>query len=60
MNNIRPAAALAGAGTMATVAGWAAPASALHRARVLRSTVCPILAGIGRPGSVALQTMISR
>lgn len=37
---------------MAAAAGWAAPA--LLRARVLRAAVCPGLAGIGRPGSVAL------
>ncbi|HKR48590.1 MAG TPA: polysaccharide deacetylase family protein [Pseudonocardiaceae bacterium] len=34
------------------VAGWAAPA--LLRVRVLRAAMCPGLAGLGRPGSVAL------
>ena len=47
---IRPAAAL-GVAAIA-VAGWAAPA--LLRARVLRVAAWPGLAGIGRPGSVAL------
>ncbi|MGH3773060.1 MAG: polysaccharide deacetylase family protein [Pseudonocardiaceae bacterium] len=49
---IRPAAALGVAGAMAAGISWAAPA--LLRARVLRVAVCPGLAGIGRPGSVAL------
>ncbi len=34
------------------VAGWAGPA--LLRARLVRTAVCPGLAGIGRPGSLAL------
>jgi peptidoglycan-N-acetylglucosamine deacetylase len=49
---IRLATTLGVAATTAAVAGWAAPA--LLRARVLRAAVCPELAGIGRPGSVAL------
>jgi peptidoglycan/xylan/chitin deacetylase (PgdA/CDA1 family) len=49
---IRPATALGAAASTAAVAGWAAPA--LLRARVLRGAVCPGLAGVGRPDSVAL------
>ena len=46
---IRPKTAL---GVAAAAAGWAGPA--LLRARVLRAAVCPGLAGVGKPGSVAL------
>ncbi|MGH3720065.1 MAG: polysaccharide deacetylase family protein [Pseudonocardiaceae bacterium] len=49
---IRPAVALGVAGTMAAAVGWAAPV--LLRDRVLRAAVWPGLAGIGRPGGVAL------
>lgn len=49
---IRTATALGVAATTVAVAGWAAPA--LLRARVLRAALCPELAGIGRPGHVAL------
>jgi peptidoglycan-N-acetylglucosamine deacetylase len=49
---IRTATALGVAATTVAVAGWAAPA--LLRARVLRAAVCPELAGIGRPGHLAL------
>jgi peptidoglycan/xylan/chitin deacetylase (PgdA/CDA1 family) len=49
---VRSATALAVAATSAVVAGWAGPA--LLRSRVLRAMICPDLAGIGRPGSVAL------
>lgn len=49
---IRSATVLGVAATTVAVAGWAGPA--LLRARVLRAAVCPELAGIGRPGSVAL------
>jgi peptidoglycan-N-acetylglucosamine deacetylase len=45
---IRPLAAV----TTAAIAGWAAPA--LLRGRVLRTAVCPGLAGLGRPGHLAL------
>jgi peptidoglycan/xylan/chitin deacetylase (PgdA/CDA1 family) len=45
----RPVVAL---GAAAAVAGWSAPA--LLRGRVLRSAVCPVLAGLGRDGHVAL------
>jgi peptidoglycan-N-acetylglucosamine deacetylase len=38
--------------TAAAVAGWAAPA--LLRGRVLRAAICPGLAGLGRPGHIAL------
>ena len=38
--------------SVAAVAGWVGPA--LLRVRVLRSALCPELAGTGRPGSVAL------
>ncbi len=41
-----------GAATTISGAGWAGPA--LLRIRALRAAVCPALAGIGRPGSVAL------
>jgi peptidoglycan/xylan/chitin deacetylase (PgdA/CDA1 family) len=44
--------ALGAAATTAAFAGWACPAAL--RSRVLRGAVCPVLAGIGRPGSVAL------
>jgi peptidoglycan/xylan/chitin deacetylase (PgdA/CDA1 family) len=36
----------------AAVGGWAAPA--LLRGRVLRTAICPVLAGLGRGGHVAL------
>ena len=49
---IRSVAVLGVTATTVAVAGWAAPA--LLRARVLRAVVCPELAGIGRPGHVAL------
>ena len=49
---IRPATALGVAASTAAVAGWVTPA--LLRARVLRAAVCPGLAGVGRPDSVAL------
>jgi peptidoglycan/xylan/chitin deacetylase (PgdA/CDA1 family) len=49
---IRSVMALGVAATTIAVAGWAAPA--LLRTRVLRSAVWPGLAGIGRPGHVAL------
>ncbi|MGH3854504.1 MAG: polysaccharide deacetylase family protein, partial [Pseudonocardiaceae bacterium] len=49
---IRPATALGVAASAAAVAGWAAPA--LLRARVLRTAVCPGLAGAGQRDSVAL------
>ncbi|MGH3886859.1 MAG: polysaccharide deacetylase family protein [Pseudonocardiaceae bacterium] len=49
---IRPGAAFGVAVAAAAVAGWAGPA--LLRVRVLRAAVCPDLAGLGRPGSVAL------
>ena len=39
-------------GAAAAAAGWAAPA--LLRGRVLRAGVCPVLAGLGRGGHVAL------
>jgi peptidoglycan-N-acetylglucosamine deacetylase len=45
---IRPVAAA----TAAAIAGWAAPA--LLRGRVLRAALCPGLAGLGRPGHIAL------
>jgi peptidoglycan-N-acetylglucosamine deacetylase len=45
---IRPLVAV----TTAAIAGWAAPA--LLRGRVLRTAVCPGLAGLGRPGHLAL------
>lgn len=45
---IRPVAAVA----TAAIAGWAAPA--LLRGRLLRAAVCPGLAGLGRPGHIAL------
>ncbi|MGH3708987.1 MAG: polysaccharide deacetylase family protein [Pseudonocardiaceae bacterium] len=38
--------------SVAAVAGWLGPA--VLRGRVLRAAVCPGLAGIGRPGNVAL------
>jgi peptidoglycan/xylan/chitin deacetylase (PgdA/CDA1 family) len=47
---IRPRTALGVAA--AAVASWASPA--LLRVRVLRAAVCPVLAGLGRPGSMAL------
>ncbi|HEX6404812.1 MAG TPA: polysaccharide deacetylase family protein [Pseudonocardiaceae bacterium] len=40
------------AATAAAVAGWAAPA--VLRGRVLRAACCPALAGLGRPGHIAL------
>jgi peptidoglycan/xylan/chitin deacetylase (PgdA/CDA1 family) len=49
---IGPEMALSVASTTAAVTGWAGPA--LLRARVLRAAVCPDVAGIGRPGNVAL------
>ena len=49
---IRPTTALGVAATTAAVAGWAAPA--LLRARVLRTAICPKLAGIGQLGHIAL------
>lgn len=45
---IKPVAAAAAA----AVAGWAAPA--VLRGRVLRAAFCPALAGLGRPGHIAL------
>jgi peptidoglycan-N-acetylglucosamine deacetylase len=45
---IRPLAAV----TTAAIAGWAAPA--LLRGRVLRTAVCPGLAGLGPPDRIAL------
>jgi peptidoglycan/xylan/chitin deacetylase (PgdA/CDA1 family) len=44
--------AAATAATVAAIAGWAAPA--LLRGRVLRTALCPGLAGLGRPGHIAL------
>jgi peptidoglycan/xylan/chitin deacetylase (PgdA/CDA1 family) len=49
---IRPVKALGVAAATVAVAGWVGPA--LLRARVLRAAVSPDLAGIGRPGHVAL------
>jgi peptidoglycan-N-acetylglucosamine deacetylase len=39
-------------GAVAAAAGWAAPA--LLRGRVLRAAICPVLAGLGRGGHIAL------
>ncbi|MFN2479668.1 MAG: polysaccharide deacetylase family protein [Pseudonocardiaceae bacterium] len=49
---IGPVTTLGVAAATAAVAGWAGPAAL--RARVLRTAVCPGLAGAGRMGSVAL------